>query len=228
MIISHKHKFIFIKTKKTAGTSIEIALSKICGDNDIISAISPEDEEYRKAFAQRTVQNDRIPFSKLTNRQLLESLYRGKLLRFRNHMSCKTIKSLVSEEVWNSYYKFTFERNPFDKVVSFYYWMGGDKRYNSIYEFLTQYGLSNLECYNKYMINGLLAVDRVYRYENMNSFCDDISEKLGLEEPLRLPPYKAKSHTRKNDDYKAVLDEKSIELIKVCFAREIKLFNYKF
>ena len=28
MIISHEHKFIFLKTKKTAGTSIELALSR--------------------------------------------------------------------------------------------------------------------------------------------------------------------------------------------------------
>jgi hypothetical protein len=37
MIISHKHKFIFFKTKKTAGTSIEIALSKYRGPDDVIT-----------------------------------------------------------------------------------------------------------------------------------------------------------------------------------------------
>jgi hypothetical protein len=32
MIISPAHRFIFIKTRKTAGTSMEIALAKFCGE----------------------------------------------------------------------------------------------------------------------------------------------------------------------------------------------------
>ena len=37
MIISHKHKFIFLKTIKTAGTSIQAALEEHCGKDDIIT-----------------------------------------------------------------------------------------------------------------------------------------------------------------------------------------------
>ncbi|WP_275670288.1 hypothetical protein [Okeania hirsuta] len=40
MIISHKYKFIFLKTIKTSGTSIEIYLSRFCGDDDVITPIS--------------------------------------------------------------------------------------------------------------------------------------------------------------------------------------------
>ena len=40
MIISHKYKFIFIKTRKTAGTSMEIYLSQYCDDNDIVTPIT--------------------------------------------------------------------------------------------------------------------------------------------------------------------------------------------
>ena len=43
MIVSHKYKFIFIKTRKTAGTSIEYNLSKYLGKEDIIT---PSSEAY--------------------------------------------------------------------------------------------------------------------------------------------------------------------------------------
>jgi hypothetical protein len=31
VIVSHEHVFVFLKTEKTAGTSVEIALSRSCG-----------------------------------------------------------------------------------------------------------------------------------------------------------------------------------------------------
>ena len=36
MIISHKLKLIYIKLYKVAGSSFEIALSKYCGEHDIV------------------------------------------------------------------------------------------------------------------------------------------------------------------------------------------------
>ena len=38
MIISHKHKFIFVRPRKTAGTTMQNVLSKICGEDDIITS----------------------------------------------------------------------------------------------------------------------------------------------------------------------------------------------
>ena len=45
MIISHEHKFIFLKTKKTAGTAIEAALSELCGPSCVITPYREESEE---------------------------------------------------------------------------------------------------------------------------------------------------------------------------------------
>ena len=41
MIVSHKHKFIFIKTMKTAGTSIEAFLASYCEGRDIVTFLVP-------------------------------------------------------------------------------------------------------------------------------------------------------------------------------------------
>ena len=106
MIISHKHKFIFIKTNKTAGTSIEIALSKICGSRDVITPISPEDEALRKKLGYRGPQN----------------CLGLNGIEFVNHLTAARIKEGVEQKIWNEYYKFCFQRNPWDRIISLYYW----------------------------------------------------------------------------------------------------------
>src|SRR5689334_7330747 len=58
MIVSHTHKFIFLKTKKTAGTSIELALSELCGPADVITPLTEIDEAQRAG--KRGAQNWRL------------------------------------------------------------------------------------------------------------------------------------------------------------------------
>src|SRR4051794_33418847 len=41
VIVSHQHRFIFVKTRKTAGTSVEVALSEVAGDDAIVTPIEP-------------------------------------------------------------------------------------------------------------------------------------------------------------------------------------------
>ena len=43
MILSRKFRFIFIKGRKVGGTSVEMALSTICGPDDIVTPITPID-----------------------------------------------------------------------------------------------------------------------------------------------------------------------------------------
>jgi hypothetical protein len=47
MIASHQPKLIFLKPRKVAGTSFEIALSKFRDSHDIISPLARKDETLR-------------------------------------------------------------------------------------------------------------------------------------------------------------------------------------
>jgi hypothetical protein len=228
MIISHKHKFIFIKNRKTAGTSIEIALSSICGKHDIITPITKNDERVRKKLGFLSAQNYAYPKYKYRTFKLLKWMYRKMEDGYYNHMSAKEIKALVSEDVWNSYYKFSFDRNPYDKMVSLYFWRKGDEKYESFYDFLTNGGLRGFFSYDAYAIDNVVAVDNVYKYEEMDFFLKDLSERLDLAKTLELPTYRAKSKSRKIEGYREILDDKSVEEIKTLFAREIKLLGYDY
>ena len=47
MIISHSHKFIFVKPRKVAGTTIELKLSPYLEKGDCATPIEPYEEKLR-------------------------------------------------------------------------------------------------------------------------------------------------------------------------------------
>lgn len=48
MIVSHKHKFIYLKLYKVAGTSVEYFLEQFCGNEDIVTPITPRESDTHK------------------------------------------------------------------------------------------------------------------------------------------------------------------------------------
>lgn len=214
MIISHKHRFIFVKTKKTAGTSIEIALSKICGKEDIITPILSEDESIRAALGYRSPQNYTI----------------GGVQRFYNHSPARVARALLGEDVWATYFKFCFERNPWDKVISWYFWRHKTEPRPSLSWFIQSGAAARVGGpggFDLYTVDGLIAVDRVCRYEDIGPELERIRHELNLPELPTLP--RAKSRYRQDTRHWRELftleDRKAIETL---FCREIAHFGYTF
>lgn len=230
MILSHKYKFIFLKTSKTAGTSIEIALSKFCGKEDIITPITKNDEKARRRAGYHGARNYLSPLSDYRSKDFVKLLIKGRRkARFYNHIPAKKAKDFIGESIWNSYYKFCFERNPWDRLISYYYWHYKESPRPTISEFLKTDSPLNLKRrgLNVYTINGKVAVDKVCLYENISEELEKVRIRLGIPEKLDLP--RAKSGYRKDRrHYREVLDQGQKEIIEKIFSEEIALFGYQF
>jgi hypothetical protein len=232
MIICHAHKFIFIKTMKTAGTSLEIALSKFCGPRDVITPVLPvEDEEIRRSLGYRGPQNYRLSLGEYRLKDWMNYL-RGRdgRMKFFNHIGARQIRRLVEPEVWHTYYKFCFERNPWDKAVSMYFWRHQSNGGPSLSEFVQSRqvnALSERGGFDLYSIDGEIVVDRVFQYEAIQKGLQSIAERVGLREVPKLP--RAKGSARSDPrHYRELLNAGDREKIARVFAREIAHFGYEF
>lgn len=229
MIVNHKYKFIFIKTQKTASTSIELALSSLCSKNDIVTPISKSDENFRKELGFQSPVNYNIPIAKYSKRELLNYFFGSPKKAFYNHMSCREIKQYVGDKTFDSYYKFCFERNPYDKAISLFFHQGGYDKWESIESFIKSGGLQIIKGYDQYSINKIIAVDDIFKFENLEEALVKISNKLNLHSTLTLPKVKAKSQFRKDKrHYLEVLSDTEKNMIDIIWAREIALMGYSF
>jgi len=244
MIISHKHRFIFIKTRKTAGTSIEIFLSQFCDKDDILTPIG-EGEVLRKEqnivpqnylkhkFLAKTLSKMEIaskPLHPLLKKSsYLKSLKKPKAI-FSQHMSAYEIREKIDEDTWNSYYKFCFERNPWDKTVSNYFWNKnfwkkiGDSSFDEYLK--TDLGKKHYN-YPLYTHQDRVIVDFIGKYENLKDDLLKVCNKIGIDFNGELPKTKSK-YRPKHHHYSYYYNDKNRELIQNTFKKEIELHGYTF
>jgi len=230
MIISHAHRFIFLKTAKTAGTSIEIALAKFCGTADVITPITRKDEALRSRHGARGSQHHLAPWSDYRGTDLARLLLRGKRkLRFYNHMPAREILQFIDRSTWDSYFKFCFERNPWDRVLSYYYMKNRSEPRQPLAEFLASGMPLRLRetGLDLYTLDGEVAVDRVCRYEELDEELERVRQLIGLPEALSTPRAKG-SYRKEKRSYREILGTAEAERIAEMFATEIALFGYTF
>jgi hypothetical protein len=206
MIVSFKNNFIFIKTRKTAGTTVEIALTPSCGPDDMLTLISPEDELLRLQngkVAARNYSNDprleeRIAKSIIKRdaarlmKRKKRSLKRGAL---KNHSSALEIKEKVSEVFWDSCFKFTIERHPYEKVISDVYWASRRGIKGDLSRLIDDKIAGRRPDRNLYSIDGKVVVDEIIRQETLEVDLYRIGDKMGLTLPSSLPNAKSSFRT---------------------------------
>lgn len=221
-IISHEYKFIFVRVRKTASTSMHVALSKFCGPLDIIAHIGDRDQ-----LESAPEQNN---WKYLPTRKSV----------FYNHIPAFRIREMIAEQdkdIWDNYFKFCFERNPWDKVISQYYFQHQDPSYEPSKEKLDKFishGLlpkfSDWRLYTEEdKRNDTVIVDKIFKYEEIESSFEYLKDRLKLPEKIIMPEKRFKGWTRKDyRHYTDVLTDKQRDRIAKVFYKEIKEMEYEF
>lgn len=243
MIVAFSRKFVFIKTRKTAGTSIEIALSRFCDEGDIITPISPADEIVRRQQGGRTPQN-------YCSDEAAESVFRaaiesgnpaaiktaGRLARrsriFWNHKAAPAIARDVPAEFWNDAFKFTIDRHPYEKAVSLAYF--GFERFSrnntgaSFDRYLDRVVKRGKYCnFDLYSENGVPIVDEILKYEELPDCFMSLKERTGIDISPILPKTK---HLHRPDRRPAVdvLSDLQKEMIQLICKQEFERSGYAY
>ena len=247
MIISHKHKYIFIKTQKVSGTSMEIALSYNVGRKDIITPLNLEDEIlrfkktnilprfYSKDKKFEKIYSDyikKLSLKKLS-REILDNLEKKienkkfKKNIFYNHINAKDIRKKIGKKIWNNYFKFTIERNPHDKVISFMFFANRFKKIKNLKEELNKtIKLKKYLNYQKYTYKNKVLVDFIINYHNLRSDLKFTEKRLKI--PIRKFYVKTKNYTRKPGiNYRKIFTKKQFEKISKDAKIEFKIMGFK-
>jgi hypothetical protein len=229
MILSHKHKFIFIKTAKTAGTSIEVFLSRYCGPTDVLTPIEPCVEGHHP----RNYEGFINPIPEILERpgKFLSALRHSITSRekFYRHMPAFEIENRVPANVWNSYFKFCVDRNPWDKVLSHYHMHAAREGGSlSLDEYLVR---------ARFPINYFrytdrsgkkIIVDRILHYENLLPELSKVFSQLNIPFDGRLGVAAKSEYRTDRRPYQQVFDEEQRRIVEKAFAKEIALHGYRF
>lgn len=207
MLLSYDHRFIFIHNYRVAGTSIRKSLEKYAG------------RPWLRRILKEIGLGHYIPY------------YKWKT--FPGHIKASDLKKRLPVEIYDSFYKFAFVRNPWDWQVSLYHSMLQNRAH---YQHSIIKSMKNFDEYIRWRVSedkklqkdfvtsadGRVIVDFIGRYEKLAEDFLHVCKVLDLN--VWLPHLNNSS--RRN--YKSYYNSDSRKMIEDSFKEDIELFGYTF
>ena len=207
MIISHKHRFIFFAVPKTATHAIRQALSTQLGEGDW---------QQQALFGK-----NQLPIPALAAKE-------------HGHLSVQEVLPYLSADVWRSYFKFAFVRNPFDRFVStcFFLFRKEPEFAKAATTFMKR-ALDKRQFRERVLVrpqssllnrsDGELAVDFVGRFEDLQASYDEVCRRIGI-----TTTNLEKRNVSEHDQYAGYYDEQLKQMVTDFYRDDLVNFSYQF
>jgi Sulfotransferase family len=164
------------------------------------------------------------------------------------HLTISHYKLAFSKEEFDSFFKFAFVRNPWDRVVSAYHYLRDDvwkrndcaqrdrviRPYPSfrdfVLEWLTETNVQTAMHFRpQYQFvctseRGEPVVDFVGRFERLEQDFEVVRSRIGSSRPLAM----TNRSRRRPQSYRSAYDDEMVERVARAYRRDIELFDYAF
>lgn len=246
MILSIRHGFIFVRARKVAGTSVEMALSTLCGGEDIVNPMIPPDElrrqrmngfcgnysgnpAFEKAYVKRVLEASPDELARLP---MPPAIYHA-------HMTLREIAARYPGSI-AGFRVICVERDPYARVISALTMHQGFRDYSRLGEMrgdpgamadafdrmAAGGGLDELRSLDFYRDERGAIVAEPLRYERLQADLDAFTRSLGIPDPIPLPHAK-KGLMANAIDPASVFRRDQIDAINHSLAEEFEQFGYR-
>lgn len=213
--INHNLKAIFIHIPKNGGSYIAEILSKYYG--------------FKNYYLQRP---DHSSFcnGKDYSVDKHENKIHGTLVYYQTSPYINKIMNMNMDK-WNSYFIFTFIRNPYDRIVSGWNYINkrnitfkgymdinlNDNSYNYWHVFMPQ---------TRHIIsyNGKIKSDFIGKFENLESDLKRVLNRLGIKNIIHKSFVK---NSKKHNNYITYYDNEVLEKVNIIIKEDLDNFDYQ-
>lgn len=221
MIISHQKKFVYIRTVKTGSSSLEIFLSQFCSKKDIITPLFSNEEKFKRENNLPCAQNYKLKKKSFGIKNFLNFNFYNTVNLHDHKPIDKVFKTEIGKNI-KDYFFFSFIRNPFDWIISFFYWDLVLKNYKienleNINDIFSKFLDEKCDFFFKWqrdIISSRYYKINIFKFEEMEIIIKKIKEKLNLnDEVIQLENIRFKDLKLKK---KIILGKKEKEKIIKC------------
>jgi glycosyltransferase involved in cell wall biosynthesis len=151
------------------------------------------------------------------------------------HLTCTMLREYIGSEKYDTYYKFTFVRNPWARILSHYFWRQKlEEKWASptfsdfianVQKIVQEERFYEHEYGDHFIpqVQYTSDVNNIFKFEEFEKGVNILSKRLGINSGNYRPREK-----KEHDQYWEYYDKKSRRIIEQLYSEEIEQFGYEY